>query len=572
MKNRQTNQILFWAVFAVMLFSPFIGSAYESNIASEFKVEGNQLIPENVILLNIKMKMGEVLEDDLVQAEINRIGEMGYFSYVGAEIRPGEKGKVLVFKVDENAIIGEIELKGNTKVSNDKIMEVMECKTGTVFNSKLLSQDIQNVNEFLARKGFLFSKVSDAAVKDRGSKIFIEITEGKLGEIKVEGIRKTKEKVVRRELSVKPGEIYDNNKIVRDLQRIYNLGFFEEVKRDHLPGKSPDEVVLVIQVKEQKTGRAGVGGGYSSLNGLVGFANLSQNNFRGLGQRVYLKTEFGGVKTYELGYFDPWFQDRPHSVGFNVYNTKYTRNLYSSGNTVSEYEEHRRGGDIVLGKRIRRDVDLSFRLRDEDVEVRPTNPNDPKPVGIVDGRLQTFGGVLDKDTRDNRFRPTTGVHDTLSAETTGGILRGANQYAKYALALRRYIPFGKQRKTVFAFQGVAGRTTIGEGFVPVYDMYSIGGSDTVRGYREREFLGTKVLYGNFELRQNIAKNFDLVGFFDIGDTWGLDYNQRSKDFSSKRGFGMGIRLQTPLGPIAIDYGKAADRSDGRTYFNFGSSF
>jgi outer membrane protein insertion porin family len=572
MKSKQTNSLLVLLVLAALFLCPVSGFSLESNVVTEFAVEGNQLIPADVILLNVKMKKGDVLDDETVQAEINRVGEMGYFSYVGAEVRPGESGKKLVFKVEENAIIGEVEVKGNTKVATEKILKAMESQVGSVFNSKLLSQDIQNVNELMAREGFLFTKVTDAAVKDRGSKIFVEVTEGILGEVKIEGLRRTKEKVVRRELTVKPGQIYDNNKIVRDLQRIYNLGFFEEVKRDHLPGKTPEEVVLVIQLVEQKTGRAGVGGGYSSLNGLVGFANLSQNNFRGMGQRVYLKTEFGGVQTYELGYFDPWFMDRPHSVGFNVYNTKYTRNLYNSGDTVSEYEEHRRGGDIVLGKRIRRDLDLSFRFRDEDVNITPTNPNDPKPVGIVNGRLQTFGGVLDKDTRDNRFRPTAGVHDTLSVETTGGFLRGENQYSKYALAMRRYFRISGKGKTVLALQGVTGRTMIGEGFVPVYDMYSVGGSNTVRGYREREFLGTKVLYGNMELRQNIAKNFDLVGFYDVGDAWGLDYNRQNKNFDTKAGYGFGLRLQTPLGPVAIDYGKATDRDDGRTYFNFGSSF
>lgn len=546
--------------------------AYESNIVKGFKVEGNRLIKEDVVLLNLKMKVGDRLENDKIQEEIARLGEMGYFSYVGADVRTSEKGKEVVFKVEENAIIGEVEVKGNTKVSVDKIRNAMESKTGTVFNSKLLTQDIQNVNDLLGREGFLFSKVTDASVKDKGRSIFVEITEGKLAAIKIEGLKKTKENVVRRELSVKPGDIYDNNKIVRDLQRVYNLGFFEEVKRDHLPGKNPEDVTLVIQVVEQKTGRAGVGGGYSSLNGLVGFANLSQNNFKGEGKRVYVKTEFGGVKTYEVGYFDPWFGGKPRSLGVDLYSTKYTRNLYTGGNTLTEYDEERKGGTLTLGRRIRRDVDLSFHFRDEDVKLRPTDSTIAVPVGIVNGRLQSFGGVLDKDTRDNRFRPTTGSHDSLSAETTGGILKGANQYTKCMLALRRYLPIVKGGKTVLAVQAVGGRTDIGNGFVPVYDMFAVGGSDSVRGYQEREFLGTKLLYGNFELRQRIAKNFDIVGFYDIGDSWGLDYDQTSRDFSAKSGFGLGIRLQTPLGPVAIDHGKATDRGEGRTYFNFGSSF
>ena len=546
--------------------------AYESNVIVGFEVQGNQLIDEKIILLNIAEKIGDTLSAQAVQDDIARIGEMGYFSYVGAEVKTDGTGKKVVFNVEENAIVGDIVIKGCTKVKNDILLDAMESKIGTVFNSKLLTQDIQHVNDALGREGYLFSKVSDAYVQDQGSKINIEITEGILADVKIEGLKKTKEKVVRRELTVKPGEIYDNKKIVRDLQRLYNLGFFEEVRRDHLPGKTPDEIVLVIHLVEQKTGRAGVGAGYSSLNGLVGFVNLSQNNFQGTGKRVYLKTEFGGVESYEIGYFDPWFRDRPQSFGIDGYNTEYTRNLYANGREVNEYDERRKGGAITLGKRLSRDVDLSFRFRDEKVRLTPTTAGVALPIGAVNGRLQTLAMILDKDTRDNRFRPTGGVHDTFWVETTGGFLKGANQYTKYMLSLRRYIPLTSSKKTVFAIQGVYADTSIGEGFMPIYDMFSVGGSSSIRGYEEREFLGTRIAYANFEIRHNLAKNFDIVGFYDTGSAWGTSYDRLPIKRDRKSGYGVGIRLQTPLGPVALDYGKAEDRHDGETYVNFGSSF
>lgn len=546
--------------------------AYESNVIVGFEVQGNQLIDEKIILLNIAEKIGDTLSAQAVQDDIARIGEMGYFSYVGAEVKTDGTGKKVVFNVEENAIVGDIVIKGCTKVKNEILLDAMESKIGTVFNSKLLTQDIQHVNDALGREGYLFSKVSDAYVQDQGSKINIEITEGILADVKIEGLKKTKEKVVRRELTVKPGEIYDNKKIVRDLQRLYNLGFFEEVRRDHLPGKTPDEIVLVIHLVEQKTGRAGVGAGYSSLNGLVGFINLSQNNFQGSGKRVYLKTEFGGVESYEIGYFDPWFRDRPQSFGIDGYNTEYTRNLYANGREVNEYDERRKGGAITLGKRLSRDVDLSFRFRDEKVRLTPTTAGVALPIGAVNGRLQTFAMILDKDTRDNRFRPTGGVHDTFWVETTGGFLKGANQYTKYMLSMRRYIPLTSSKKTIFAIQGVYADTSIGEGFMPIYDMFSVGGSNSIRGYEEREFLGTRIAYANFEIRHNLAKNFDIVGFYDTGSAWGTSYDRLPINRERKSGYGVGIRLQTPLGPVALDYGKAEDRSDGETYVNFGSSF
>lgn len=558
---------------AVILWWGVVGQAAESNVITGFAVEGNRLIPSSTILLNLQLKPGDKLDEESIKSEVARIGEMGFFSWAGAEVRPKGQGKEVVFKVTENAIITEVHLKGNTRVATSTLLAEMESKTGTVFNSKMLSQDINALNEAMGRAGFLFSKVSDAYVKEQGSQIFIEITEAILADIKIEGLKKTKERVVTRELTVKKGEIYNNNKVVRDMQRIYNLGFFEEVTRDHLPGATPSEVVLQIKVKEQKTGRAGVGGGYSSLNGLVGFVNLSQNNFNGEGKRVYVKTEFGGVKTYEVGYFDPWVGNRPVSFGVDVYDTKYNRSLYAAGSTLSDYDEHRKGGNIGVGRRLAPGLDLSLHFRDEDIRITPTTDGAVLPQGILNGRVQSIGAILDKDTRDNRFRATRGRRDSISVETTGGFLRGENQYTKYVGALRRYFPFGRERNTVVAVQAVGGQATTGEGFVPIYDLFAVGGSNTVRGYREREFLGTKMAYLNLELRRNITKNFDIVGFFDTGDAWGVDtLNQRSSTFDAKRGFGLGLRLQTPLGPVAIDYGKATDRDDGRTYFNFGGSF
>jgi len=560
---------------AVSLFCLFISiqvsAATVGNEFKSFQVEGNRLISTDTILLNLKAKPGDSLNGKAIQEEINRIGEMGYFSYVGAEIRPTQGGKCLIFKVEENPIIGEINMKGNTVIPTEKCSDIMESKIGCVFNTKLLSQDIQNIGEFLARQGFPFSRVSDANVKEKGSIISIEITDAKIGDIKIEGLKKTKEKVVRRELTIKPGDIYDRNKIIRDLQRIDNLGLFAEVKPDHLPGKKPDEIVLVIQVVEQKTGRYGGGCSYSALNGAVGFANYSINNFKGENKRLYAKTEFGGIKTYELGYFDPWLNDRPVSFGCGIYNTKYTRNLYDSEETF-QYDEQRRGGNITMGRRINRDIDVSLSFRDENITVTPTDSTKKLPSGIINGRMQTLGGIIDKDTRNNRFRPSSGVHDTFSVETTGGILSGANNFSKYHLALRRYFPISRNRKTTLALQGVTGYTSLNSGCVPVYELYGVGGTGTIRGYEAREFLGTKTGYGNVEVRQVIAKNFDLVGFFDIGSAFGTDINGIDQSFKAKKGYGFGIRIITPLGPVAIDYGKATDRKDGQTYFDFGAPF
>ncbi|MFC1743847.1 outer membrane protein assembly factor [Candidatus Riflebacteria bacterium] len=567
MNGRKLYVVVVTVFFFMSQFSQTLSlEAFESNVIVDYQVAGNQVVPEHEILMAVRSKIGTQVSRELIEREVKNVGALGYFSYVGADVKDSDRGKIVIFQVVENPVIKDVRFEGLTQVRPEKILKGIKTRSGSIYNSKVLNEDLPRLEAAFAKAGFPFNRIVDIQVLEKGTKIIFFVSEGKIAKISVEGNDVTHPKVILRELTIKKGDYYNNKKIVRDLQRIFNLGFFEEVKRKHVLGGKPEEIHLVIVVKEQKTGSAGFGGGYSTLNGLVGFLNAKKENFQGRGQRVAVRYEFGGTNSFEFSWFEPWVRNRPISLGVDLFKTQVNRDLFQDGNIVSDYKDHRIGYVVTAGKRFGPDTKTYISFRDEDVEISEVeNPELITDFSIRDGRHQTLTLSYDHDSRDNIFRATRGAKDTLTVQHTGGFLKGVDAYTKYTAGARRYFALTGDKKTIVAMQSIWGTTVITKGELPFYNLFSVGGSDTVRGYREREFLGSKMFHTNLELRQTLAKNIDGVLFYDIGDAWNDKYR-------FKYGFGAGVRLITPIGPLRIDYGKAKDRDESQIYFNFGNAF
>ena len=542
----------------------FVLPAFCGNTIKKIGVIGNKLVSPDIILLALDVKVGEELTEDIVQKNMKLIYELGYFSDVGAKIEDIDDGKYLIFKVKENKVVKTINISGNKVISLHEIQEIMKTKIGSIFNIPVFNKDIKNINKLYKSRGYVLSSVRNVKVDDHGSSIKIEITEGRLEDIKIEGNDSTKDWVILREFSIKPGDIYNSNKIRRSLQKVFNLGYFETIKPAHLKGKNPDDVVLVLNVKEQKTGTASFGGGYSSNNGLVGFIQVSKKNFMGRGQTIKVKGEFGGVTNYELGFVEPWLRHKPISLGFNIYNTKTTQDQYDeNGNYLREYDERRKGGDISIGKKLAYFTSGSISFSDQNIDVTPEDYS----TGLEDDHIQTLGLSISRDSRDNVFQPTFGAYDSLSISKTGGFLKGNNNYTKYYSVFRRYYEI--KPKNIFAFRLIYGMIDLAGGDVPEYEEFGLGGSSNLRGYRNRELIGREIAVTNFEYRHIFTKKFTGILFFDAGDvtkSLGTRFN------FNKQGVGVGVSVKSPIGPIRLDYGKGNNGRGGRTYFTMAESF
>jgi len=381
----------------------------------------------------------------------------------------------------------------------------------------------------------------------------VEMRAARVGEIKVQGHEKTRDFVIEREITFKPGDILRRDQVRRTIERINMLGYFNNVSAQFYEMEDPDTLGVLIEVSERKTGLASFGAGYSSQDGFIGYVEVRDDNFLGRGQQANLRWEFGSTRSsYDLGFYEPYLFGTPTSFGFNLYNQ--TRQLTAAG---EKYSLHQVGGDVTLGRPLGEYTRGFVRYKLENWT------RTPEGASAVSGSTRSVTLSTRTDTTDDRFSPTRGIRTGLSAEFAGGFLGGDTAFTKYEADLSNYIKVGSSGQTL------ALRAMYGTGNnLPEHERFRVGGAETVRGYDYGEFLGDRMLVFNAEYRFPITDAVQGVVFADAGRAF------KAGDSISlsglKIGYGVGVRLDTPLGVIRIDYG--IGEGGGRTYFSIGPAF
>ncbi|MBP2656101.1 MAG: surface antigen, partial [Firmicutes bacterium] len=364
----------------------------------------------------------------------------------------------------------------------------------------------------------------------------------------------------------------------RSMQRLYNLGFFEDVNMKLNAGVEPNSVVLETDVTEQRTGTFSIGAGYSQSDGMVGIIEVGDNNFGGTGDAAKVYWEFGGdskTKGYKFSYTKPWLDSKETSLTFNWYNltSKYSDYGYpldsSDYSTLrSTYYKNVRGFDIGLGRAQGEYIRnyLTFKNRTDTYVEYYSGPMDyaSYPEYLAENFGLTRSVALSRvyDSRDNVFNPTQGTRLSVTGEFAGRGLGGDFNFNKYTVEDRNYFKVGHSQ--VIATRLMAGYA---EGNMPLSQKFSLGGSDSLRGYNDDQFTGKKMLASTIEYRFPVAKKVEGVLFGDLGNAW----DNGGYTLSDLKGdVGVGIRLNTPLGPIRLDY--ARGENGGKTSFSFGGQF
>jgi outer membrane protein insertion porin family len=541
--------------------------------------EGNENISKDLIISQISSNLGDVFSKESIEKDVKAIYELGYFKDVKVKLESFREGYKVVFVVVENLPLKEINITGNTIVSKEEMREVMILQEGQIFSQKILKNDLTRISQLYKDRGYLLANIKEINFDEQG-KLWITVSEGYLEKILIEGNNKTKEKVITREINIKPGELFDFEKVKKSLQKIYNLGYFEDVTMKLDPGSKEDSVVLVIKVIEKNTGKFGIGAGYNSEEGLMGFASIEEMNLFGGGQKVEAKLEIGGRTTYRVSFLEPWLANTPTSLGFDVYDTTTHQEDKEGEEIIAEYDEVKLGGRLIFGRKISDSINLGLELKTERVNydlISGTLPEDTNE-GLTNSLMPTFS----YDTRDNVFDPTSGWYNSISIEKAGGFLGGDYDFTKYNLTLRTYLStdFFKDifniggfkkitdnlSKGVLAFRAMGG---MADTDLPSFAAYQVGGMDTVRGYDLGEFSGDKSLVFNAEYRFPLAENFQAVLFVDWGQAWDIEESIDIADL--KFGRGVGVRFDTPIGPIRLDYG-INEEGIGKTYFSIGNTF
>lgn len=583
--TRRYGQMLLAAIMSLSIILAAIAPAFASDLTGKtvtaVKVTGNSAVDTAAITKAIKIQPGDSLTPDKVKQDMQSIYDLGYFFDVVANFTEVPEGVQVVYTVMENPVLNDIVIKGNTKVTTDKLKSLLQVSKGKILNTKTLNDNARAIEQYYHDQGYILAKVSDVSMN--GGVLTVTINEGVLEGISVKGNEKTKNYVITREMKIKPGEPFNAKDARRSMQKVYNLGYFEDVNMKLNPGKEPNAVVLETDVVEQKTGTFSIGGGYSKSDGLVGIIELGDNNFRGTGDKVKVHWEFGGNagnKNYELGYTRPWLDSKQTSLGFNVYNMTNEYNDYGlngdNSTLRSTYDRKRQGFDVTLGRPQGEFIQnyITFKNRKDEYSGYVSGPVDysktdstfmqDNPNYLQDNFGLTRSVTLMRvfDSRDNVFNPTEGNRVSLSAEFAGRAFGGDFNFNKYTAETRNYLKVGKSQ--VVALRAMAGYA---DGKMPEAGKFSVGGSDTLRGYEDDEFKGDKMLTATAEYRFPVANKVQGVVFTDVGKAWdGEGYKLNDL----KASVGVGVRVTTPIGPIRVDYAKGAE--GGKTHFSFGGQF
>lgn len=497
----------------------------------------------------------------------------------------------------EQFYLRKVEFSGNSVFSADELLALMKLKEGDLFRRNRLRESISAIHDSYGEKGYIYANVIpqfDPKPNERKVDLIIQIREDNqmtVRRVGISGNDKTRDKVIRREIRVEEQEIANMKLLRRSFQRINNLNFFESIEL--LPERiDADHVDLNVRLKEKPTGSLSIGGGYSSVDGAIALAQITEGNLFGRGQLLRAQAELGRRRTtYSLTFREPYLFD---------YNVSGTLSGFNQERDFDTYKERRLGGSAVLGKSFTEYVSGSLSYTREKLNIFDVDQDDPDTDDVVEKSApalvieqegasvtSSVGTTLAYDTRDFSFDPKEGGRYAVSAEIAGNILGGTNEFFKGVLDARQYFPVFWD--TVFSLHGRFGYATGMNGeSLPVGERFFVGGINTVRGFKfgragplsdSGEIQG-----GNRELIFNAEFLFPLVAeakikgvlFADTGR--GFDDEERIQIDTLRLRYsaGFGIRWISPIGPLRLEWGRNLnprdDESATEVEFTIGTLF
>jgi len=483
--------------------------------------------------------------------------------------------------------IGSIAFSGDVLYPEAEIRKKLKSEVGEVFSRKNLREDIGTLTDMTADKGYAFNNVDPLTKQDQEKKqleLTFDVEKGDLvyiERITIAGNSKTRDKVVRREMRLLEGELYSATGFKRSKQNLMNTGYFEEANVASVKGSSAEKLNINVDLKEKATGAFTIGGGYSSLDGMILQGSVSQSNFLGLGLKANVSASLGGSSnTYSVGLTDPYFLDSKWTLGAD---------LYRSEREWDDYYLRRTGFDIKAGYPISDYIGtfLMYKYEVKDVyeytdawkQAHDLYGNDLYPIG--QSTTSAIYASITHNSTDYRFDPSTGMVNSLSLEYAG--LGGDNKYVREVMDNTIYYPLWW--KFVVSTKLVLGAVQEAGGKVPLDERFYLGGIGTLRGYEartigERDQFGNyiggeKELFGNVELKFPLLSEFGVKGvaFFDYGNAWDGGFKPPKMLMS----YGGGIRWASPMGPLRLEYGipinpNPGESKSGRFEFAIGSMF
>jgi outer membrane protein insertion porin family len=528
------------------------------------------------------------------------------FLYITIPIEEGEQYK-----------IGKIDFKGDLLLPRDEYFRRMSVHAGEQFNRSKLGQDIQKLNDLYKDAGYAYVNIMPQTAIDavaRTVDVIFDVQKGNqvyFGRINIRGNTKTRDKVIRRELRVYEGELYNQTRLDRSKRLVQALGFFEKVELSTKTSEhDPNKIDVNIEVTERATGTFQIGAGFSSVENFIGQAQISQNNLFGRGTTLQLQAQISSLRQlFTLRYLDPYFLDTRLTFAFSVYNSLL---FYPSFNRTA------RGGDLTWGYLFGDHTRVfgTYKLEFVDVQQNQAGltiggfaPSAQVSPGTVSnlfrsGFTSSIRLSMNYDTRDDRMFPKHGMFHSIAVEVADPLIASQAVYTRVNGWARFYYPIWGPFIFRLNVEGglVTSRDSQG---VPIYERYFVGGINTIRGFQLFSLgprinvlssqdpsapLSTFNIGGNLQLIMNSEIEFPIfaavqikgVIFFDAGNAYNLEQDrycpsrlaasnipavfnpcQQYPTFTNLRySVGFGFRWNSPIGPLRFEWGIPLNRQPG----------
>ena len=584
-------------------------SSYDSSTAyiNDIEILGSNIIKPEYILSKMSLQKGDLYDKEAMQQDLKTIYRMGYFTERMKAIPVKNPNGTISLKIilEENIPVTDFTIEGNTVVSTDEIMQYLLPLKGKPQNITAINEALEKINECYYSKGYILSKI-DSIYDDPDGTLNLSITEGKINKIMISGNEKTKGYIIERNIMTEPGSVYNENQIKQDLVRLYSTQAFKDVNRTiEVSEDDPDKFDVTIELKEQRTASVSVGGGLDSATGAFGSIGISDNNFRGMNQRVSLTGLVGSgilmsdssIKNHmnyqaELSFFEPHFLNADNSLMSKI----YFRDLGSY--QVPLAIERRIGIEGTVAHRLRFNRRLSTTFTGG-VEYIDLSEGDAAAISrlyrehnlnIADRANQLEGGFflrlapgLAYDSRDSATNPRHGALASVRYEENFGLDGFGKTNGRLTGMAKKFIPIAK--KSSLTFTGRGGITAHGSD-VPEVMAFRLGGPYTIRGYKVNGVgTGRAFIMGSAELatpipfvdrlKVNFLQNLRLTFWVDAGRIFDPTiastlYDRPIQAITA----GIGLKINMPgIGPLSVDYGfpltNPGPNGSPNGYFTFG---
>ncbi|NEP79537.1 MAG: BamA/TamA family outer membrane protein [Okeania sp. SIO3B3] len=602
---------------------PSTGEAEPLVLVAEVVVSGVDGELEDQVYQVISTQAGRTTTRSQLQRDINAIFATGFFRNVRALPEDTPLGVRVTFEVEPNPVLNSVTIEGSQVFPESEVDRIFGEQYGETLNLKIFEQGVEQVNQWYQDNGYVLGQVIGAPqVSDDGA-VTLEVAEGEIKDIQVRFVNadgettdeegnliegRTREYIITREIQLQPGDIFERQTAEKDIRRVFGLGIFEDVRLGLEPAPDdPNKANVIVNIVEKSTGSLAFGGGVSSASGLFGTVSYQQQNIGGNNQKLGGEFQVGErLLLADISFTDPWVGGDDHRLSYtvNAFRRRAISVIFDSDEDSDQRDVDLPNGDnprvirtgggvsftrpFIPNPFVDPEWTASLGIKYERVEIQDSD-GDTEPRDELGNKLTAddsgeddlltiqFGIVNDR--RNNRRQPTSG--SLLRIGTEQSIPIGSSQILLNRLRANYsfYIPVDFTNfidgPEALAFN-IQGGHIIGD--LPPYEAFPLGGTNTVRGYDEGSVAaGRTFLLGTVEYRFPVfgflggALFIDAATVFDsqssvIGNPGGV----REKP-GNGIGYGAGIRVQSPLGPIRVDYA-INDEGDTRFHFGIGERF